>query len=226
MLLISLAHPITEMMPRWPNDPQTRLTQVASVEHDGYFLRKITIGEHSGTHMNAAKTFDETGDDISQISPVFCPLVVAHVQRYVNQNAAYCFDEEALSEFEAQQGKLPEGCFFILNTGWYHKWGKPKEFLGQTEGQVSVFPHISFDAVNRLIKRGIIGVGIDTHGIDSPKDPDYCAQKHLLKNNKLALECLANLDNLPEKGAWIMVSPLPVVGGSGSPIAPVAFVPT
>ncbi|MBF6371414.1 cyclase family protein, partial [Nocardia puris] len=46
----------------------------------------------------------------------------------------------------------------------------------------------------------------------------------LLGANKWGLTSLRNLDKLPATGALLIVSPLPIVGGSGSPARVLALV--
>ena len=37
------------------------------------------------------------------------------------------------------------------------------------------------------------------------------------------LENLANLDSLPERGAFVLVAPIPIAGGTGAPARVLAF---
>ncbi len=47
---------------------------------------------------------------------------------------------------------------------------------------------------------------------------------HFLGNDKYGLTSLRNLGSLPPTGAVIVVSPLPIVGGTGSPSRVLAIV--
>ena len=59
--VIDLSHKITTSIPLWPGDPPVEFETVATVENNGYFLRRFSIGEHSATHMNAPNTFYADG---------------------------------------------------------------------------------------------------------------------------------------------------------------------
>ncbi|MFQ6026778.1 MAG: cyclase family protein, partial [Dehalococcoidia bacterium] len=48
--VVDLSHPIYEEMPQWPGDPPAQFETVARREREGYFLRRFSLGEHSGTH--------------------------------------------------------------------------------------------------------------------------------------------------------------------------------
>ena len=55
-------------------------------------------------------------------------------------------------------------------------------------------------------------------------DPAFPCHNLLLGANKWGLTSLRNLDKLPATGALLIVSPLPIVGGSGSPARVLALV--
>ena len=78
-------------------------------------------------------------------------------------------------------------------------------------------------------ERAISGFGVETVGIDAGAaggfDPPFPLHNFLLGAGRLGLTQLANLDKLPLTGALIVVSPLKLVGGTGSPSRVFALVP-
>ena len=68
-------------------------------------------------------------------------------------------------------------------------------------------------------------VGIDA-GAAGGFDPPFPVHHHLLGNGRYGLTQLANLDALPVTGAVIVVAPLRLVGGTGSPVRALALVPS
>ena len=62
--VVSLSWEINPEIPLWPGDPQVELEAVASLEAEGYNLRRFAMGEHSGTHINAPRSFFEDGPSI------------------------------------------------------------------------------------------------------------------------------------------------------------------
>ncbi|NED63535.1 cyclase family protein, partial [Streptomyces sp. SID10244] len=56
-------------------------------------------------------------------------------------------------------------------------------------------------------------------------DPIFPAHHHLLGADKYGLTQLQNLGAVPRSGAMLVVSPLPIVGGTGSPARVLALVP-
>ena len=79
-----------------------------------------------------------------------------------------------------------------------------------------------------LSETSIIGVGVETVGTDAGMahsfDPPFPAHAFLLGAGKYGLTQLANLALLPPTGSVLVVAPLPIVGGSGSPARVLALV--
>jgi kynurenine formamidase len=55
-------------------------------------------------------------------------------------------------------------------------------------------------------------------------DPIFPLHHFLLGADKYGVTSLQNLDRLPATGAVIVVAPLPILGGTGSPARVLAFV--
>ena len=67
----------------------------------------------------------------------------------------------------------------------------------------------------------ISGFGVETVGIDAGQagslDPMFPVHSFLLGADKYGVTSLRNVDRLPVTGATLVVAPLPIVGGTGSP---------
>jgi kynurenine formamidase len=88
------------------------------------------------------------------------------------------------------------------------------------------FPGFSLAAARFLIEeRSAAGLGSDTPGLEPGSDSSFSVNRLVLSAGKLALECLAHLDQLPSLGATVCAFPLPLQGGSGSPASVIAFIP-
>ncbi len=76
--VLDLTHVIRPDMPRWPGDPPVEFQEVAQTDPHGFYLRRFTMGEHSGTHMNSPRSFDAQGAGIDAYSPndLVVPAVV------------------------------------------------------------------------------------------------------------------------------------------------------
>ena len=223
--VISLSHPISPRIPLWPGDPPVAFDDIASLGKDGYFLRRFSMGEHSATHMNAPNSFyaDGMGIDGYQPHDLVRPAVVIDVR-------ARCTPDHAISvqdiqDWERQHGLIEPGCLVLMYTGWQHRWDDPVAFFGQ-DAQGSHFPGIGEAAIEFLLsQRQVAGVGIDTHGVDPGQSSTFATNRAVLAGNGIVLECLNHLDQLPPKGATLVIGVLALEGGSGSPAAVMALIP-
>src|SRR3954454_5436245 len=90
--LVSLSHvndPATTSV--FPGDPPFELQTVATVEHDGYYLRFVGGGEHTGTHGGAPGHFnagEPLADDLD-LEDLFRPAVKIDMRPQCAGNADY-----------------------------------------------------------------------------------------------------------------------------------------
>jgi kynurenine formamidase len=80
------------------------------------------------------------------------------------------------------------------------------------------FPGFSVDAVRLLIDRKVSGLGCDTLSVDYGASSDYPVHHLGLGASIYNLENLADLSALPETGAFLIVAPIKLEGGSGGPV--------
>ena len=231
--LVSLSQPLHPAMPQWPGDPPLEWQPVAARETDGYFLRRFTMGEHSGAHANAPAAFHPGGVGIDAYPPesLIAPAVVIDVRAEAAANPDYILTVAALRAWERQQGIIPAGSVVLLSTGWGDKWDNPAAYLGLT-AEIGIepgglhFPGFGLAAAQWLLReRDIAGLGIDTAGVDGGQDSGFAVNRLLLEKPRLVLENLGNLGQLPPAGVTLMVGVLPLTGSSGSPAAVLAFLP-
>lgn len=226
--VVDLSHVIAPDMPLWPGDPAVEFVDTAQFDKDGYFLRKFTMGEHSGTHMNAPNSFHKDGMGIDRYEPqsLVVQAVVIDIRKEAQANADYVLTEGDILIWESKYGKVPKDSVVLLYTGWQEKWSDPKAFFNKdAEGKLH-FPGFDGKATSFLLKeRGIKGVGIDTHGVDPGLDLTYQTNTQVLAQNGIILECLTHIDQLPATGTTLVLGILRLKGGSGTPLSVMAFVP-
>ena len=145
-------------------------------------------------------------------------------------NADYCLDVNELAEWEKKWGPVPAGSVALLATGWSGKWSDPRAYLGYDSQGAMHFPGFGLAAARVLIEeRRVAGLGVDTPGLDPGQDPagqeSFAINKLVLEQPRIALENLANLDQLPPVGCAMVIGILRLKGGSGSPVSVLALVP-
>lgn len=224
--LVDLTHPITSTIPIWPGDPELEIRPWAAYAKDGYFINRITIGEHSGTHWGTPNTFIEGATSAEQvpITKLVVPAVMIDIRDKALQNQDYQLSVADVQAWEAVNGAVPADSAVLLLTGWQSRWSDASAFLNEDEQGVLHWPGFSAEAAEFLVsQRKIVGLGTDTHGADPGNDEVYGASAAIYQADGMVLECLNRLDQLPAKGATLVVGGLPIQGGSGSPVRVFAF---
>ena len=218
--LIDLSHTIDQCMPLWPGDPLTEFITVANRDVDGFYLRKISIGEHTGTHLTAPFTFHPNGSSVDQypLESLVAPGVTVDISDRTSMNPDYTMSVTDLINWERKYGPISNGSIVLALTGWQQKWRAPENYLGIDTMSRLHFPGFSLEAAQFLLDhRRIHGLGIDTHGIDPGLDNTFSVSKLMLQEPRIVLANLTNLNKLPPKGFTLTIGILKLQGGSGSP---------
>ena len=148
----------------------------------------------------------------------------------VSANADYLLTEGDIHSWEAANGPLPDGGWLLYRTGWSARSHDQDLFLNADEDGPHT-PGMTPECARYLAtETEIAGVGVETVGTDAGQafrfDPPFPAHSYLLGNGKYGVTQLQNLSQLPTTGALLVVAPLKIVGGSGSPARVLAMVTT
>jgi kynurenine formamidase len=143
-------------------------------------------------------------------------------------NPDYLLTLNDIRAFERQHGVLPKGSWLLYRTGWDARANDQKAFLNANETGPHT-PGIDIELAQWLAHESPFnGVGVETVGTDAGAahsfNPPFPCHQFLLGANKYGLTQLANLAKLPATGAVLVVAPLKLVKGSGSPCRALALV--
>ena len=133
--------------------------------------------------------------------------------------------------WERTHGPVPEGAIVLIRTGFGARWPDRKAYLGTDErGPAAVaklhFPGLGAEAAAWLADTRKIGaVGLDTASIDHGPSERFETHVALFRRGVPAFENVANLDQLPVTGAFVIALPMKIKGGSGGPLRIVALLP-
>jgi kynurenine formamidase len=222
MRLISLSHvndPATTNL--YPGDPPFELETVATVEKDGYYLRYVRQGEHTGTHWGAPGHFNpgEPLADELDVDDLFLPAVRIDVRAQCAHDPDYQVTVADIEAWEARHDRIPDESMVIIWTGWDAKWGTEAYLARAPDGSIQQ-PGFAVEAVEWLISTGRLGhrggTGTDTFGPDPGRDTTYAVSRLVYQRHRISLEVLANLAALPPIGARILCGGQINRAGSGS----------
>jgi kynurenine formamidase len=208
--------------PIFPGDPPFTVDTVATVADDGYYLRVVSSGEHTGTHWGAPAHFDPAGLTADELDAedLFLPAVRLDLRAAAARDPDYQVTVGDLAAFEAAHGPIPAGAAVLAWTGWSQRWGTPAYPNLDAHGRIHQ-PGFGLAAVEWLLRTGRLGrrgaLGTDTFGPDPGLDTSYAVSRALYRHRRISLENLTNLGALPPAGGWVLVGGTRGRDGSGSP---------
>ncbi len=194
--IIDLTKPISEKTEVFPGDPSPKFPTIATYEKDGYYYRLMQITEHTGTHIDAPLHFYPNGSDVTQI-PI--EILIGKALILDEREKERITKEDILEALNNRE-------ITILGFFTGYEW---------TDNICSNIIQLDPEAAKAIAQSHINIVLFDS---PSPDCEPYEAHRILLGNNKLIVENVENLDKLIGKKPTIIVAPLVIVGGSGSPV--------
>jgi kynurenine formamidase len=232
---LSEATPIIQLPPPFANTPGFKLHELSHYDDrgPGWYWNSFEGGEHVGTHLDAPIHWITGRDqnDVSQIPlrTLIGPAAVIDVTDRVAADSDFLLSIDDIRNWEDEHGPLPQGGWLLYRTGWDARAQDQQEFLNADETGPHT-PGIAVDCAKWLAEEApVVGVGVETVGTDAGKahsfEPAFPCHAFLLGANKSGLTQLANLAQLPPTGAVLVVAPLKIVKGSGSPARAFALVP-
>jgi kynurenine formamidase len=239
--IVDLTQPLSERTPviqlpeQFAQTPGLKVREISRYDDRGpaWAWNWLEIGEHVGTHFDAPIHWitGRDGPDVSQVPPrhLIAPAVVIDRSAESAQDPDYLLTVEDVRAFEAEHGPLPEGGWLLLRTGWDARAHDAEAFLNAASGRPQS-PGFDIECARWIAEESsLVGVGVETVGIDAGMagefDPPFPVHYYLLGAGKYGLTQLANLASLPPAGALLVVAPLRLAGGTGSPVRAFALVP-
>jgi kynurenine formamidase len=226
--VIDLSYAINDKLVPWPGDAKWFESKVnATVEKNGYFTRSFWMLEHYGTHLDAPVHFPPGKMTVDEIPArkLFGPAVVLDVRVESVKDADYRVTAARVEEWEKRHGRIPEGAIVLLRTGWASRWPDVQRYRNQDAQARMHFPGYSVEAANLLVERKVSGLGCDTLSIDYGASEDFAVHRAVLGAGLYQLENLADLTEVPEAGAFLVVAPIKLEGGSGGAVRVFALLP-
>jgi kynurenine formamidase len=222
--LIDLSQPLGPATVLWPGSRP--FTADTTIDHDthGSYARDLSLPEHAGTHVDAPLHFARDGvpTDRIPLAALVRPAVRLDIRDLVDDDASFALSATQVEKIEDRDGEIRTGSAVLVHTGWDRFLGAPERYGG---GRQPAFPGVGRDAAQLFVARGVVGVGIDTLGVDPGESDTFAAHKITMAAGLWHAEGLIGLERIPLRGAWIVVGVVPVVDGSGAPARVFAIVP-
>lgn len=180
-MIIDLTHEIDNHILTYPgsSDVAPHLEQSADIASDGYRNFTLTMGMHTGTHIDASAHMLDNGITIDQIplSQLCCKAHIINVQHHKH------IEPQHIASLSCNPGDA-----LLIATGHDAYWGTTDYF--------TKYPTCTIDAIKTIIdkKFGIIG-------LDAPSPDTYPFELHtmLFKHNIVIIENLTHLTRIVHK---------------------------
>jgi kynurenine formamidase len=231
---LSSTTPVIRLPEPFANTASFSLHEISRFDERGpaWYWNDITTGEHTGTHFDAPAHWvtGRDGEDVSQVpaSRLIAPAVLLDFSEQAGADPDFLLETDHIREWEHANGPLPDGGWLLYRTGWDARSDDQERFLNANETGPHT-PGVSVECAKWLAEESpVIGIGVETVGTDAGAahsfEPPFPCHASMLGAGKYGLTQLQNLARLPATGAVLIVSPLPITSGSGSPCRALALV--
>ena len=227
--------PVIVLPPEFAQCARFRMEEVSAYDERGpaWKWHNLSLSEHTGTHFDAPAHWisgrDLPNNAVDEIAPekFVGPVVVIDCSIEAAANEDFQLTVEHLLAWESAHGEIPPDAWVLMRTDWSKRAGAAYLNL-RDDGAHSPGPGSA--AIRFMIdQRHIRGFGTETVGTDAGQGahdtPPYPAHYYLHGANRYGLQCLANLDQLPATGAFLIAAPLKIRNGTGSPLRVLALTP-
>lgn len=200
----------------YPGDPQFSCCGVATIKEHGYNVCSLSLGTHTGTHIDAPYHFVGGGKSVDELdlSLLVGPAAVIDLSSKASRERITWDDLECAGVVSLLGGRK----ILFVRTGWSRHW-KSAKYLDH--------PFLDGRVAEKLLEIGVQVLGVDAlspdeTAADSGPQGDFGFHETFLGAGALIVENLAHLDQLPEH-VFVSLLPLNLVGCDGSPIRAVAW---
>lgn len=207
MKVIDLTLGISPNIRVFPGSPQPYFIRWSKFDIHGYDSEVMFLSTHTGTHIDAPSHFISGADNIHQVE----------INRFICKNALLLKMEKEANQMITRDDIIESGSdihekdTIIFSTGWEKHYEKDNNYVSDNPG-------LSADAAKYLVEKKVNAVAIDGPSIDIGVDSSFTAHKIFLSNDILIIENLCNLEKLDNQRLTLIVTPLKLIGVSGSPV--------
>ncbi len=184
----------------YPGDPTLEQTQVRAIKRgDVANLTHLSLGAHTGTHVDAPAHFIDGAATLEQV-PLDRMVGPAQV---LDLRGLAAIDAAALRRHEIHAGDI-----VLFRTDNSERWAKP--------GFQKDFTYVTRDAAAYLVERGVKTIGMDYLSIEEFGSTDFAVHKLLLGAGVFVIEGL-DLRDVAAGPYLLSCLPLKLEGVDGAP---------
>jgi len=200
-------------------DPKTK--EPYTIDKDGFRTTYYEMVGQYGTHVDPPAHFAEGGITMDKIplKDMILPLIVLDATPLLAKDPNHAFSVADIRAWERRHGRIPKGSFVALRTDMSKDFERDPERFKRAP-----FPAWSLEAIKFLYEqRGVTATGHES--LDTDTTDKMESETYLLKAGHYQIEVMTNLDQVPARGALIVVSWPKVRDGLGFPARAIAILP-
>lgn len=236
-----LSLPVSPGMTVYPGDPEVRCTSALDLATDGVAVTDISLGSHTGTHLDApahripgGRTTGELGLD-----ELVGEALVVHLAGDAANRGGYGLGDLDTALAAGLPDRLP--AIVVIDTGMREvprvpsappaapptealpPAASPTVWASATTNEPPQYAALDPIAAAELVRRGMRVLAVDTPSPDPMPAADGALPVHdaVLGADRLIVENLTNLAGLPER-VRVGFFPLPI-DADGAPVRAIAF---
>ena len=223
--VVDLTHVLSAQFPTFSGRPKFKMKAMYVFERHGWNENQWALLEHTGTHLDAPLHFSGNGPDAAAIpaDTLVAPLCIMNIAARAANDPDTQLSADDIRTWEGRNGALPDGAAVAMNSGW-DQHVRSDKFRNADAAGVMHFPGFHPDAAALLLERKVVGIVVDTLSLDYGASRDFATHYRWLPAGRWGLEGAANLGQLPEKGATIVVGGPKIEGATGGPSGVFALV--
>ena len=202
-------------MPIFPGNPRPKFESVLKLKEDGANISRISLGTHTGTHVDSQSHFIMDGIGIDK-EPLTKFIGEAFVIDFSKKKIGDGINGKDLDSFHSI---VHLNDIILLYTGVSNYW--EENFMDEASRN---FTYLEPSAAEWIVNHSIKSIVIDTPSVEKYGSKEGVTHKKLLSADVGIIENLdSNLKKFVGKRVFLVCLPLAIKGLDGSPARAVIF---
>lgn len=212
---VDLTQELSNGMPIYPGDPAPSFKSYATLAKNGVNLTRLTLGSHTGTHIDAPKHFISGGISVDKIAANLLIGEAYVADLSYKQMGSGIVQSDLASEIGT---KIQKDDIVICYTGSSDRWGDKSANRNYT--------YLTKSAAEYFVSKRVRAVGIDFLSVEKFKAPSPVAHKTLLGKGIFIIESISSaVKKFCGKRILLICLPIKLQGGDGAPARVIAVPP-
>lgn len=227
---VDLTHTIAPSTPVWKGFGPSKFSKTVdpstgreyTYEKDGFEATHYDLTtDQLGTQLDPPAHWDPNYPAIDELPATYTirPLVVISIADKAAKDQGYQMTVDDIKEWETRNGQIPAGSVVFIRSDWSKAWPDP------SLSTKFPFPGVTLEALKFLHEqRNILFHGHEP--LDTDTTPTLEGESWLMHHGYTQAEGVANLDQVPEKGALVAIGYPKFQGGTGAYARYIAICPS